>query len=115
MVVDGQWVTTQPETMRLRADALLELDQAQHELELLELHRDAMTKRASHIAALWRGITESDDYLRGPVVELLSLPEMEYGESQSLASMKSLANALIVARKNVTNARQKARKAGASV
>jgi hypothetical protein len=49
------------------------------------------------------------------VVELLSLPEMEYGESQSLASMKSLANALIVARKNVTNARQKARKAGASV
>ena len=112
MVIDGRMVLSAAEVERHQADALLECRKAKQNLKLLLATADQMSKRFSRTSQLLADLKTSRSFLSGPAVDLLQLPEMEYGEPQSLASIKALANAVILAQRQVTEASENARDLG---
>lgn len=112
MVVDGQWVMSEGEVSRHEADALLALRRAKQNLHLLLTTAKQMSKKLRHVAEVLDEIRPSDNFLRGPAVDLLQLPEMEYGEPQTLTAIKALASSVTKAQRQVTEALQHARELG---
>jgi hypothetical protein len=112
MVIDGRMVLSEADIERHQADALLQCRKAKQNLNLLLATADQMSKRFFHVAKLLADLKTSDSWLHGPAVDLLQLPEMEYGDSLSLTAIKGLANAVILAQKQVADALQHARNLG---
>lgn len=112
MVIDGRMVLSEEEVDRHRADALLRCRKAKQNLSLLLATADQMSKKFSRTAKLLQDLKTSDSLLHGPAVDLLQLPEMEYGEPQNLAAVKALANAIVLAQRQVAEASQHARDLG---
>lgn len=113
MVIDGQWVTTADEIKRQKGDALLALQEAKQELRFLREEIALKSRRLLKVAELLSRVEASDEYLGGPAVEILRLPDSDYGDSQSLKTIKALAQALVVAVKKVCEAQQRVRDLGA--
>ncbi len=112
MVIEGRWVMSEDETKRHRADALLALQDAKQNLSFLRTSVDQMSKRFYRAAELLQCLMTSNDYVHGPAVNLLQLPEMEYGEPQNLAAVKALVNAIVAAQRQVAEASQHAHDLG---
>jgi hypothetical protein len=112
MVIDGRMVLSEADVERHQADALLQCRKARQNLSLLLSEANQMSKRFFRTAKLLAELKTSDSFLHGPAVDLLQLPEMEYGEPQSLAAIKGLANSVILAQRQVAEASEHARDVG---
>ncbi len=100
------------EADRHRGDALWAVQKAKQHLNLLLAEVRQFGNRYSHVAKLMRELELSDSFLSGPAVSLLHLPEMEYSNALNLAAIKAIANSVILARKQVKEALQKAHDLG---
>lgn len=112
MVVDGRLVLSDEEIQRQQGAALLECRKARQALSHLFTTADQMSKRSQRVAKLLQSLQTSNDFMSGSAVELLQLPDMEYGEAQSLATIKALANSVVLAQKRIAEASQHARDLG---
>jgi|HubBroStandDraft_2_1064218.scaffolds.fasta_scaffold721090_2 hypothetical protein len=112
MVIEGRWVMSEEEVKRHQGDALLALREARQELNLLLATAGQMSKKFYRVAELLRDLKTSTSFPRGPAVDLLQLPVMDYGEPLNLAAVKALANAIVSAQKRVAEASQHARDLG---
>lgn len=112
MIIDDRSAPAVNEIKRHRADALLELEDAKLELRLMREEIAIKRKRMLRVADLLLKAESSDEALHGPAVEILQLPEMEFGESQALKKIKALSEDLVTAIKRVGAARQKIRDLG---
>lgn len=112
MVIDGQWVTTDSEIRRHKADALLAHREAKSEQRFLREEFASKRKKFLALAKLLSEAETSDEFLSGPAVEILKLSDMEYGEVQSLKTVKALAEAIVKANKGVSEALQRVRELG---
>jgi hypothetical protein len=114
MVVNGQWITTDEEIKRHKMEALFALQEAKQKLGFLLADVEQMSRKHYRVAQLLGNAKASSDFLQGPAVDLLQLPEMEYGESLNLKSIKALAEAVVIALKQVSDAKARIRELGVS-
>jgi hypothetical protein len=112
MVIDGRMVLSEADIERHQADALLQCRKAKQHLSLLLATAEQMSKRHFRTAKLLQDLKTCNSFLEGPAVDLPQLPEMDYGEPQSLAAIKGLANAVILAQRQLVEARDRARDLG---
>jgi len=112
MVIDGRLVLSDEDIQRQQGAALLECRKAKQALAHLLATADQMSKRSQRVAKLLQSLQGSNDFMSGPAVDLLQLPDMEYGEAQSLATVKALANSVILAQRQIAEATQRARDLG---
>lgn len=106
MVIDGSFVMSSEETEAIQGKALLAYRKAKQGLNLLLTETDSISQKLRHLANLVDELKTSEDFLHGPATAILQLPEMEYGEKQSLKNTKAFAEAVAVALKHVHDTRR---------
>lgn len=111
-MVDGRWVMTDGEAKRHKADALLAFQEAKKNLCLLRTEIVSTRKKVLRVAGLLGKAEATNEFLGGPIVEILQLPKMEYADSLSLETIRAQANALVAALKEVEETGKHARELG---
>lgn len=113
MLTNGEWVMSQNETEAIEGAALVAVEKAKRNLGVLLGQLRTMRQRYYRLADLIAEFESSNDLLRGPGVDLLILPDMEYGHDQlGLAAVKAVTNAVIKARKELAEAQERTRSMG---
>jgi hypothetical protein len=113
MVVNDQFVMTAQDVEAIQGKALLAHKKAKQNLNLLLSEVDQLSNGLRHVAGLLDELKSSEDFLHGPVVAVLQLPEMTYGEKQCLKTVKALAASVAVALRQVSEAYEHIQKVGA--
>jgi hypothetical protein len=112
MVVDDRFVMSPEETEEIQGKALLAHRKAKQGLNLLLTEAERISQKLRHVASLIDELKTSEDFLHGPAITILQLPDTEFGEKQSLKTTKAFAQAVVVALKQVHDARQRLRDLG---
>lgn len=112
MVDNGKWVTTEDEANRHKADALLAFDTAKREQYFLLVEIEKQLRMASKVTRLLQEGVVSSHKDEGLFVELISLPQMEYGDLFNLHGLKALLNAFISKKRQCAELKEKCRQLG---
>jgi hypothetical protein len=112
MVINGEYIQTDEDIRNQKMRALYAHQETTENLNRLIAEAHDVSRKHHKIAKLLGELETSAPLLATSEVPILTLPEMEYGESLTLTTAKALANSIALARKELADAAETKRKVG---